>query len=52
MEEIRKCILKDLDRGYTYFMAEGLFGGQPKIVIFTVIYKERTGYIGTFDPGN
>lgn len=40
-EEIRQCIIKDLDRGGTYFKSEGLFSGQPKNVIFTVITRRE-----------
>lgn len=40
-EEIGQCILKNLDRGGTYFKSEGLFSGQPKNVIFTVITRRE-----------
>lgn len=40
-EEIRECILKDLDRGGTYFKSEGLYSNQPKNVIFTVITRRE-----------
>ena len=40
-EQIRECILKDLDRGGTYFKSEGLFSNQPKNVIFTVITRRE-----------
>lgn len=40
-EEIGQCILKNLDRGGTYFKSEGMFSGQPKNVIFTVITRRE-----------
>lgn len=40
-QQIRECILKDLDRGGTYFKSEGLFSNQPKNVIFTVITRRE-----------
>jgi uncharacterized membrane-anchored protein YitT (DUF2179 family) len=39
--EIRQFIIHDLVRGGTYFKSEGLFSGQPKNVIFTVITRRE-----------
>ena len=53
-EEIRKCILVDLDRGGTYLLAEGMYAGKPKKVIYTNISRRELGtlidYIKEIDP--
>jgi uncharacterized membrane-anchored protein YitT (DUF2179 family) len=53
-EEIRKKILIDLDRGGTYFLAEGMYAGKPKKVIYTNIDRRQLtvliSYIKEIDP--
>jgi Uncharacterized conserved protein len=53
-EEIRKKILFDLDRGGTFLLAEGMYGGKPKKVIYTNITRRELatliGYIKEIDP--
>jgi uncharacterized membrane-anchored protein YitT (DUF2179 family) len=53
-EEIRKKILVDLDRGGTYFLAEGMYAGKPKKVIYTNIDRRQLtvliSYIKEIDP--
>lgn len=53
-EEIRQIILKDLDRGGTYFLAEGMYGGKPKKVIYTNINRRQVAdlidFIKEIDP--
>jgi uncharacterized membrane-anchored protein YitT (DUF2179 family) len=40
-EEIRPFILNDLNRGGTYLKGEGMYSGQDKKVIFTVITRRE-----------
>ena len=40
-EEIRPFILKNLDRGGTYLDGEGMYSGEKKRVIFTVITRRE-----------
>jgi uncharacterized membrane-anchored protein YitT (DUF2179 family) len=53
-EEIRKKILIDMDRGGTYFLAEGMSGGKKKKVIYTNITRRELAtlidYIKEIDP--
>jgi len=53
-EEIRKKILFDLDRGGTFLLAEGMYGGRKKKVIYTNITRRELatliGYIKEIDP--
>jgi uncharacterized membrane-anchored protein YitT (DUF2179 family) len=53
-EEIRKKILIDLNRGGTYFLAEGMSGGKRKKVIYTNITRRELpsliDYIKEIDP--
>lgn len=53
-EEIRKKILFDLDRGGTFLMAEGMYAGAKKKVIYTNITRRELatliGYIKEIDP--
>jgi uncharacterized membrane-anchored protein YitT (DUF2179 family) len=46
-EQIRLCIINDLDRGGTYLKSEGIFSGQPKNVIFTVISRRELATLQT-----
>jgi len=46
-ELIRLFIINNLDRGGTYFKSEGMFSGQPKNVIFTVISRRELGTLQT-----
>jgi uncharacterized membrane-anchored protein YitT (DUF2179 family) len=53
-EEIRKVILHDLDRGGTYLLAEGMYAGRPRKVIYTNINRRELatliGHIKNIDP--
>jgi uncharacterized membrane-anchored protein YitT (DUF2179 family) len=53
-EEIRKKILYDLDRGGTYFLAQGMYGGRDKKVIYTNVSRRELAtlieYIKEIDP--
>jgi uncharacterized membrane-anchored protein YitT (DUF2179 family) len=53
-EEIRKKILYDLDRGGTYFLAQGMYGGRDKKVIYTNISRRELAtlieFIKEIDP--
>ena len=53
-EEIRKKILYDLDRGGTYFLAQGMYGGREKKVIYTNVTRRELAtlieYIKEIDP--
>ena len=53
-EEIRKKILFDLDRGGTFLLAEGMYGGKKRKVIYTNINRRELGvligYIKEIDP--
>lgn len=53
-EEIRKKILFDLDRGGTFLLAEGMYGGKQKKVIYTNITRRELatliGFIKEIDP--
>jgi len=47
-EEIRKVILTDLDRGGTYFLAEGMYAGKPRKVIYTNIDRRQLAILISF----
>lgn len=53
-EEIRKKILYDLDRGGTYLLAEGMYAGKKRKVIYTNITRRELptliGFIKDIDP--
>jgi uncharacterized membrane-anchored protein YitT (DUF2179 family) len=53
-EEIRKKILFDLERGGTFLLAEGMYGGRKKKVIYTNITRRELAtlisYIKEIDP--
>ena len=53
-EEIRLRILNNLDRGGTYLLAEGMYAGKPKKVIYTNISRRELAalisYIKEIDP--
>jgi uncharacterized membrane-anchored protein YitT (DUF2179 family) len=53
-ELIREKILFDLDRGGTFFLAEGMYEGKPKKVIYTNIDRRQLtiliSYIKEIDP--
>ncbi|MDC7220911.1 MAG: YitT family protein [Spirochaetales bacterium] len=53
-EEIRKFIVKDLDRGGTFFEGAGMFSGEKKQVIFTILSLRETAImkemIHSIDP--
>jgi len=52
--EIKNKILKDLERGGTYLKGEGMFTGEEKQIIYTVVSRREVAilqqYIGTIDP--
>jgi uncharacterized membrane-anchored protein YitT (DUF2179 family) len=52
--EIRTKILKDLERGGTYLRGEGMFTGEEKQIIYTVVSRREVAilqdYIGKIDP--
>lgn len=52
--EIRDKILKDLERGGTYLRGEGMFTGEEKQIIYTVVSRREVAilqeYIGNIDP--
>ncbi len=52
--EIKSKILRDLDRGGTYLKGEGMFTGEEKQIIFTVVSRREVAileeYIGRIDP--
>ena len=52
--EIKQKILADLDRGGTYLQGEGLFSGEQKRLIFTVVSRREVAileeYINRIDP--
>jgi uncharacterized membrane-anchored protein YitT (DUF2179 family) len=47
-EEIRKKILFDLDRGGTYFLAQGMYAGKEKKVIYTNIDRRQLAALISF----
>jgi uncharacterized membrane-anchored protein YitT (DUF2179 family) len=53
-EEIREKILFDLDRGGTYFLAQGMYAGKDKKVIYTNIDRQQLtvliSFIKEIDP--
>jgi len=53
-EEIRKKILFDLERGGTYLKGEGMFTGNEKQIIYTVVSRREVAileeYINKVDP--
>jgi uncharacterized membrane-anchored protein YitT (DUF2179 family) len=44
-EEIRKFIVDDLDRGGTFFEGKGMFSGEKKNVIFSILSLRETAII-------
>jgi uncharacterized membrane-anchored protein YitT (DUF2179 family) len=52
--EIKNKILKDLERGGTYLRGEGMFTGEEKQIIYTVVSRREVAilqdYIGKIDP--
>lgn len=53
-QEIRDKIINDLNRGGTYLQGEGMFNGQSKKVIFTVVNRRELAmleeFINSIDP--
>jgi uncharacterized membrane-anchored protein YitT (DUF2179 family) len=53
-EDIKNKILIDLERGGTYLRGEGMFTGEEKQIIYTVVSRREMAvlqeYIGTIDP--
>ena len=53
-EDIKNKILVDLERGGTYLRGEGMFTGEEKQIIYTVVSRREMAvlqeYIGTIDP--
>ncbi|SHE41447.1 Uncharacterized membrane-anchored protein YitT, contains DUF161 and DUF2179 domains [Mariniphaga anaerophila] len=53
-EEIKNKILVDLERGGTYLRGEGMFTGEEKQIIYTVVSRREVAilqeYIGKIDP--
>lgn len=53
-DEIKNKILVDLERGGTYLRGEGMFTGEEKQIIYTVVSRREVAilqeYIGTIDP--
>lgn len=53
-EEIRRFIVDDLDRGGTFFQGEGMFSGEKKRVIFSILSLRETAImkemIHSIDP--
>lgn len=47
-EEIKQKILVDLERGGTYMKSEGLFTGQEKQMIFTVVNRREMAILQEF----
>lgn len=52
--EIKNKILNDLERGGTYLQGEGMFTGEHKQIIYTVVSRREVAilqeYIGNIDP--
>ena len=52
--EIKEKILKDLERGGTYLKGEGMFTGEEKQIIYTVVSRREVAileeYISKIDP--
>ncbi|RIH65066.1 YitT family protein [Mariniphaga sediminis] len=53
--DIKNKILNDLDRGGTYLKGEGMFTGEEKQIIYTVVSRREVAvleeYISNIDPG-
>lgn len=53
-EDIKEKILKELDRGGTYIQAKGMYSGDEKQMIFTVVSRKEVSilqdYIHEIDP--
>lgn len=53
-EDIRKKILVDLERGGTYLKGTGMFTGEDKHIIYTIVSRREVAileeYISTIDP--
>lgn len=47
-EEIRNKIIKDLDRGGTYIQAKGMYKGDEKQMIFTVVSRREVSMLQDF----
>ncbi len=52
--EIKNKLLNDLERGGTYLQGEGMFTGEHKQIIYTVVSRREVAilqeYIGNIDP--
>lgn len=53
-QEIKEKILQDLERGGTYFKGEGMFTGEEKQIIYTVVSRREVAileeFISRIDP--
>jgi uncharacterized membrane-anchored protein YitT (DUF2179 family) len=53
-DEIKETVLVDLNRGGTFFQGSGMYNGDPKKIIFTVVSRKELGmlldYIRDIDP--
>jgi uncharacterized membrane-anchored protein YitT (DUF2179 family) len=53
-EEIKEKLLVDLERGGTYLNGEGMFTGEQKRIIYTVVSRREVAvlkeYISKIDP--
>jgi uncharacterized membrane-anchored protein YitT (DUF2179 family) len=47
-QEIRDKIINDLNRGGTFLQGEGMFNGQEKKVIFTVVNRRELAMLEEF----
>jgi len=47
-EQIRNKILEDLDRGGTYIQAKGMYKGDDKQMIFTVVSRREVSMLQDF----
>ena len=46
-EEIKNKILVDLERGGTYLKGNGMYSGQEKQIIYTVVSRREVAHSGT-----
>ena len=53
-DDIREVVLTELGRGGTFFQGSGMYHGDPKSIIFTVVSRKELGmlldYIRDIDP--
>ncbi|HHN48134.1 MAG TPA: YitT family protein [Bacteroidales bacterium] len=47
-QEIREKIINDLDRGGTFFLGKGMFKGDEKTIIFTVVNRRELAMLEEF----